>query len=288
MKIAIGLLSADSRACLPLSPSLLAIANAGFKRGIFFSEPSLGMSALLPAIRDVLADDALRSGADALLCVDQDQSFEPEDFFALLDPIERGMADVVGSAVGQKDYDPTRIRAASLNYERDVFRFAVGGYNFQPTGEKGFRLGRNIYLPADVGMGVMLISRKALVEAATVSGKFHDAVDPNDVAAKPVPILFEGPAEDLNFCRLVRKAGLRTLAHVNSSVLHWGLTAYQNNAVQLLREQGIDLNFPDASEPRAEEKTVPEWAKRTLEEPNADSGSLAAAQGIGLQNALRR
>ena len=247
MKIAVGLPSADSRACLPLYPSLLAIANEGFDRGIRFVEPLLGMSALLPAIRDTIAAEATASDADALLFVDQDQSFEPEDFWALLDPIERGMADVVGAAVGHKTHDSNRIRVASLNFESNVFRSAVGGMNFQPTGG-GFRLGRNVYLHADVGCGVMLISRKALDRTAMTATRFHEAVDSNDVAVKPVPILFSGPAEDLNFCRLARAAGLTVAVHVNSKVLHWGLTAFQNNAVQLLREQGVNLDFPDSAE----------------------------------------
>jgi hypothetical protein len=248
MKIVIGLPSADSRACLPLFPSLFGIQNAGFKRGIHFIEPSLGMSALLPAIRDVIADDAVRAGADALLFVDQDQSFEAEDFFALLEPIERGMADVVDASVGLKNFDPMRMRAGCLNYASDVFKFAVDGINFQPTGEKGFRLGKNIYLPASVGMGVTIISRKALLAAGKVATRFHESVDPNDVAVKPVPILFDGPAEDLNFCRLVQKAGLNVVAHVNSQVLHWGLTAFQNNAMRLLMEKGVNLEFPDAND----------------------------------------
>jgi hypothetical protein len=248
MKIAVGLPSADSRACLPLYPSLLAIANAGFKRGIHFVEPLLGMSALLPAIRDVIASEALLSGADALLFVDQDQSFETEDFFALLDPLERGLADVVGAAVGQKDHDPGRMRVACLNFESQPFRSAVGGMNFQPTGEPGFRLGKNIYLPAKVGMGLTLISRKALEETGKIAVRSHETLGPNDAATHRVPVLFEGPAEDLNFCSLALRAGLRVVAHVNSNVLHWGMTAFQNNAMQLLREQNINLNFPDASE----------------------------------------
>jgi hypothetical protein len=247
MKIAIGLPSADSRACLPLTPSLLAIQNAGFKRGIHFIEPSLGMSALLPAIRDVISDDAMRAGADGLLFVDQDQSFEAEDFFALLAPIEKGLADIVGASVGQKCYDHQRIRVASLNFASDVFRSGVGGMNFQPTGGPGFRLGKNIYLPALVGMGLTLISRKALELMSKGALGYHDAVDPDDVSCKPVPILFPGPAEDLNFCRRAQELGLTVVAHVNSSVLHWGLTAFQNNAMELLKEQNVNLDFPDAS-----------------------------------------
>ena len=247
MKIAVGLPSADSRACLPLTQSLVSVVNAGFDRGIRFIECSLGMSALLPTIRDVIAADAIASGADALWFIDQDQSFEPDDFFALLDPIERGMADVVGSAAAQKEFDRTRIQVACMNFESDVFRSAVGRMNFHTIPGQGFRLGKNVYLPARIGMGSTLISRKALEATGAIADRTHETLGPEGQAAKPTPVLFEGPAEDLNFCRLCERAGMKVFAHVNSRILHWGLTAYRNNAVQLLREQGVNLEFPDSA-----------------------------------------
>jgi hypothetical protein len=241
VKLLLGIPSATGSAVLPLTASLLELQNECFERGIRFIRPAIGMQALLPQIRDAIVDDFRTSDADGLLMVDSDQSFEPADFFALLAPIEKGYADVCGAAVGLKAYDPQRIRQAALTYQSDLLKFAVAGTNVHPVEGKAFRMGKNLYLPARVGTGMMLMTRHAIVLADRMATVHYESVDPDGNPARTEPRLFDGIAEDLGFCDKVLGAGGKVLAHLNSSVLHWGMTGFQNNGMQLMSERGMTL-----------------------------------------------
>ncbi len=187
----------------------------------------------------VVDDFRHRSGAELLLFVDSDQSFEPADFFALLAPIEKGHADVCGASVGLKAYDPIRIRQAALMHQSDLLKFAVAGTNVHPVTGAPFRMGKDFYVPARVGTGLMLVSRHAIVLADRMAKVHYESVDAAGDPAQTVPMLFDGIAEDLGFCDKVLGAGGRVVAHLNSSVLHWGMTAFANNGMQLMSERGM-------------------------------------------------
>ena len=247
MKIVVGIPSATGSACLPCLASIVDLQNECFDRGIRFCRSAFGMAAQLNGTRDAIVDDFYKSSADLLLKVDADQSFEPEDFFNLLKPIEMGLADVCAASVGLKTYDPTRIRAAALIHAQDIMRSGVPGYNFQPT-DGGFRLARQFYLYARVGMGVTLISRRAVELARQAATKFYDSETESGDPGPKVPMLFEDAAEDYSFCNKVTASGGRVAVHINGQVLHWsGVVSFKNNAPQLLIEKGIKLEFPDAA-----------------------------------------
>jgi hypothetical protein len=248
MKLILGMPSATSAACLPCLSSIVELQTACFERNIRFGRPAFGMAAQLNGMRDAITNNFYNeTTADLLLMVDSDQSFEPEDFFNLLKPVETGLADVCAAAVGLKTFDPTRIRAATLLYQQDIMRAGVPGYNFQPTGG-GFRLARQFYLYARVGMGVTLISRRAVELARRSATKFYESENPDGDPGPRVPMLFEDAAEDYSFCNKVTNAGGRVAVHVNSQVLHWsGVVSFQNNAPALLIEKGVKLEFPDSA-----------------------------------------
>jgi hypothetical protein len=241
VKLLIGCPSATGSAVLPLTASLLELQSECFDHGIRFVRPAIGMQALLPQIRDAIVDDFRGSDADMLLQVDADQSFEPADFFALLAPIEKGYADVCGASVGLKAHDPQRIRQAALMYQSDLLKFAVGGSNVQPVPGQAFRMGKNFYVPARVGTGMMLMTKHAVVLATRMAKVHYESVDPEGNPAQPIPMLFDGIAEDLGFCDKVLGAGGKVVAHLNSNVLHWGMTAFQNNGMQLASERGMGI-----------------------------------------------
>jgi hypothetical protein len=240
MKLMVGLPSATGSNVCPLTASLLELQTACLTRDIQFTPPAIGMSAQLPGIRDAIVQEFVRGGADLLLFCDVDQSFEPEDVFALLSPISKGLADVCGAAIGLKSYSPERIRVACLQYQSDIFRAAVSGTNVIPLPGAGMLLlEKNLYLPAKVGTGLMLLTRHAVALASRAATKHYETYD--SATGDPqlaVPQLFEGLSEDLSFCDKVLAAGGKVLAHLNSEALHWGTAAFKNNAIELLKEKG--------------------------------------------------
>lgn len=247
MKIILGTPSASSNAVLPHEGSLLELQNECFDRGIRFGRPAFGMAAQLNGIRDAILYEFLdRTDGDLLFFVDADQSFEPEDFFNLLKPIELGLVDVCAASIGLKHHDVQRIRAAALLGQSDIMRAGVTGLSFLPTGG-GFRLARQFYLYAKVGMGMTLITRRAVEIAVSRATTFYETKMDNGDPGPKKGVVFEDTAEDLAFCQKVLDGGGKIAAHINSQALHWGLVAFQNNAPAILQERGIKLEFPDST-----------------------------------------
>ena len=195
--------------------ALLGLQLQCVQRGIGFQLLTTGSASVLPAARNMLADQFLhQTEATHLLFLDADMGFEPLELMHMLEFADR---DVVAAVYPSKSFNWAAIASAARKHpEAPPAELAEIAGNFDgmvslPDGAT-FAVGREPVEVATIGTGIMLISRAILLRLAVSPNIPHHIFASKD---RTIPAFFENGTdaenryvgEDYIFCQRVRAAG---------------------------------------------------------------------------------
>jgi hypothetical protein len=137
------------------------------------------VGSLIPHNRNILCADAIEMGCSALVEVDSDMVWTPEDVRALVAPILRGRAEIVAAPCSPRVIDWDYLREAAARGEQDLSRH-IGPAHMELLPEdadakrlRGFKLGSHTYVRmARMGLGMTAVGRETLLRCAQVAPKY--------------------------------------------------------------------------------------------------------------------
>ena len=138
------------------------------------------VGSLIAHNRNVLCADAIELGCAALVEVDSDMVWTPEDIRALVAPILSGKAQIVAAPCSPRVIDWDYMRAAAARGETDLQRHAGPSHmNHLPENDqakllRGFSRGKHTYVRmARMGLGMTAISRDALLQLSQAAPSYE-------------------------------------------------------------------------------------------------------------------
>jgi hypothetical protein len=197
-----------------LAATMRAFPDVDFVRESLVTDVSLARAILL-------ARYMAHEVADALLWIDADESWKPDDVEAVLAPIRDGKAHVVSAVVPMKHPGSAPVYA---------FRFLDGDVD-ATWGYRGSWLeheGRRYARVAHAGTGFLAVSREALIAGMKLAPTFHafereqgklSMLFSSGIVERNARLEYRG--EDVGGCWLIRKAGYEIHVAVDANITHW-------------------------------------------------------------------
>lgn len=175
--------------------------------------------------RNVLCADALDVGCAALVQVDSDMVWTPEDVRALVAPVLAGKAQIVSAPCSPRVIDWDYLAAAIARGETDLCRHIGPSHLEHLPGSdralRGFKMGEHVYVRmARMGLGMCAISRQALqsLSEAAASYPYHGRVLADLHPQGATTERYQ--SEDLGFFTLAEQAGVPVHVCATADVGH--------------------------------------------------------------------
>ena len=208
--------------------SVVELVRMGYKYGLALDFYSLFNESLITRARNYIADVFLRSTCTHLMFIDADIHFDPTDVLVLAGLASPGSAyDVICGPYPKKTIAWEKItRAVRGGFaDEDPTRLEeyVGDYVFNLAGDKrSFKLDEPVEV-MEGGTGFMMIPRETLEDLAAVTPEMRYLPDHSRSGSafdgsREIHCFFDTTideetrrylSEDYNFCRTVRRHGMR-------------------------------------------------------------------------------
>jgi len=218
--------------------SVLPLSYALASRGDSVSYPIVYNESIITRARDSLVHEMLDSGADGILFVDADTSFDP---LAVLDMIDSGK-DVIGAIYPKKSINWNLVREAVLAGETDLAKYS--GYFIGRSIPQGVGIKLDEPVAVDgVGTGLMYISRRVFEEMAPSCKTYKDVTTKNgQTIVRDITQFFDMQfnehgellGEDYYFCEKWKQMGGEVYAAPWVNTAHHGDYAFSGSFAEVL------------------------------------------------------
>lgn len=219
MKVMIGTPAYDSKVELDYMKSLLGTMNLFQQYGFHLEIQTLSGNSLIQSARNEIFKLALEGEYDALVFVDSDQGWNPDDFLTLLSHD----VDIIGGVVPSKN---------------DLI-----GFNAKALPE-GFTVNKDGLIEVrGVGTGFLKISLNAMKQIWEQSIPYdYDGKEGRSVF-EPRVINGKFVGEDIAFCMKWREMGGKVYIDPNIVCSHIGKKTYKGNFIDFLRIIGVNYDY---------------------------------------------
>jgi hypothetical protein len=229
---------------------------------------SMTNESLITRARNTLAHEFMKSNADALLFIDGDHGFNPDDIVRMVNSGK----DVIGAIYPMKSINWANVHKAALAGKTPEELEAYSGHfaiNFLPE-TQNFR-GDEPFKVRDVGTGMLFIQRRAFEQiqplvkvyknnAGSATIEYGEPIHeyfPTLITEEPEAILL---SEDYAFCHLYRESGGSVYAAPWVRISHAGEYNFSGNFLAMLE---IQNQFTPG--PQAESEAVSEDSSQLLD-----------------------
>jgi hypothetical protein len=221
-KLFIAIPAYDFKVSVKMIGALIHFSRKAAEHGIGFEIGTISGCSVVSRARNLLVSDFLASECDAMLFIDADMSFNPDDIFRLLAWSQR--KNIVGGIGCARKFPPTYYSKMDQDEEGNIVMDAMG-----------------LVRAKSIGTGFMMIQRKVVEELvrahpeweyydATADRKLHSLFD-----FKSTPEGYIG--EDYLFCERARNHGFDVWIDPTIKLGHFGVHEFQGDF-------GNDILYP--------------------------------------------
>ena len=205
---------------------------------------SMTNESLITRARNTLAHEFLTSDADALLFIDGDHGFNPDDIVKMVDSGK----DVIGAIYPMKSINWENVRKAALAGKENLELYS-GFFALNFLAESQTFKGDEPFKVRDIGTGMLFIHRNAFEQVRPIAKTYrsnsgHHSIEigeriteffPTLITEEPEAVLL---SEDYAFCQMYREVGGDVHAAPWVRITHAGEYNFSGNFLASLEIQG--------------------------------------------------